>query len=341
MLPTLRSLFHKTPAVEKEAIAIWNNGEMEIDWRMPDFGKRWKEEYYPFFRRFALLEREYPVCNAHATIDDEVFWRNASSKFGAQEYVQALNIGGQYGCLSMFNVFPEKHVQVYADSLTKALEPGHQRQLVHPDTVGWLRQHRYLEQAHMDGLGRDYSFTHPACKRLTELPKFLGTVEQINAWAIGALQQHRWSADVQAQVVGHLMMTFQGHFIAGEDAPIKKHLDPDVDIAMLAAVCGMTPSAFSATGPVNNNSDMALVYDSVQQMSQHCRLHVWGPRAAYNPGPLAVLEFKGGHPGLNLLLELAPPERPMDLYRMALGVQRKVLGQEKVETFALPELTLD
>lgn len=340
-LSKLRSIFRIKSPIEKEAEAIWNHGYMTVDYRMPLFGQRWKEEYYPYFRKYAAFPRKVSVWGVHASINDEEFWRNASLHFTPDDYGAALNYGSQYGCTAMFKVFPPPHVKKYVEGIKKKKHLYEERHIVHPDVVGWLRQQKYLNQSDMDALGRNYSFLHQEHSSLKRLPHFLGRSEMLNDWLVSAFAQHQWSADVQAQVIGHTMMTFSGHFLHADDggqSRIQEHLDPDVDLAMLAAVCGMTPSAFPATGPVDSNKEMDLLYTSIQQISQHCRQHVWGKGNQQPPAIVPALEIKGGHHGLNLLMEFVPPQQPMDLYRAALGVQRHILGQTKVETLELPEL---
>ena len=325
-------------AIEREARSIWNNGALILDWRSPGLGGQWDSKYLPFWRKWVGDvggARETIYDSNYASIDDQTFWRRAVSQFDDKCYALALKDSAGRGNLEVFKVFERQHIQVWADRYKTPRESAAALPLVHPDVVSLMRREGYWEQIDIDAMAHDYQFLNEDTGHLKE---FDGERRKsvpskfVQDWCVKVLRDYQWSADKQAQFMGHMLMTLKGNvWIENEDL-LKPLLSPDVDMALVAAVAGFQPKYY---GDVPEHEGIKLLHQSIQQVSQYCRQNMWLLGHANVP---ELLSIKGGHPGMNILMELAPAERPMDLYRAALLIKQCELGSAVTENFALPPL---
>lgn len=207
--------------------------------------------------------------------------------------------------------------------------------MVHPDVVAMMREQGHWGQGDIDAMAADYLFLNDKTRGIHSFDgngRGAYTTEFLQDWCIKVLRDYGWGADRQAQFLGHMMTTLNGSVWLDNAQVLKPLLHPDVDVALLAGVCGLPAQAY---GPIDEHEGITLLYSSVQQVSQHCRLHVW---TGGRPSAASCLAIEGGHPGLNIVMELAIPLLPMELYRTALMVKQRELGVEASQVFALPEL---
>lgn len=341
MLSKIRQTLGLKSAVEKEAEAIWAKGEFLVDWRTPTLGQKWDEKYLPFFRQWAgendNKTRVMFYCSSYGSIDDQEFWKRASSRFDESKYYTwALTDAAGRGNLEIFKAFPQKYVQEYIDMYKTPRQTSHGRRLVHPNVVAMMREQGHWGQADIDAMVADYGFLDdktPSIKAFDGDGRGAYTKDFLQDWCVKVLRDYGWSADNQAQFLGHMMTTLNGSVWLDNAEVLKPLLHPDLDVALLAGVIGFSPKAY---GDVAEHEGIELLYKSVQQVSQHCRQHVWKSGSPPAAPPLAI---EGGHPGLNILMELSTPEQPMHLYRAAMMVKERELGFVKNETFALPALS--
>lgn len=337
MLAKVINKFWPEIATEREARSIWNNGDFILDWRSPELGGQWDKKYLPFWQKWAgevddARETRYG-CN-YASIDDRKFWSRASSQFNETCYALALNDSAGRGNLEVFKVFERRHIQAWANRYKAPRELATILPLVHPDVVALMRSEEYWEQIDIDAMARDYQFLNDEMGNLKEFDgERRGSVPKKFAqdWCVKVLRDYQWSADKQAQFMGHMLMTLKGGVWLDNIDVLKPLLKPDVDMALVAAVAGFQPKYY---GEIPRHEGMELLYESIQHVSQYCRLNTWISFPTKDPEPLSI---KGGHPGMNILMELAPAERPMDLYRSALLIKQGELGLGVTESFALPQ----
>lgn len=340
MLSTIKHALGIKNTLEKEAAAIWADGQMLVDWRTPSMGTSWDEKYYPFWRKWAgekPNERETTYYQTYASIEDEIFWQRAGLHFQPGDFLAAVGDAGRRGNLVVFHTLPEEYVRAFAQLYVVPRTKEGPRELVHPDVVTFLRDKGYWGQPEVDAMASDYRFLN---KKTSNIQHFDGdgrgicTSEFARDWCLKALRDYRWSADKQAQFLGNMMMTFNGGIWKDNIDVLKPVLHPDVDVGLLAGVCGMQAEYFDEGATFDG---AARFYDTVQQVSQHGRLYLWAASIA-SRAQGDELVIRDGHLGLSLMLEMVPAKEPMDLYRCALQVKRRELGLETIETLVLPEL---
>ena len=338
MLAKIINKFWPAIATEREARSIWNNGDFILDWRSPDLGGQWDKKYFPFWQKWAgeagdAREVRYS-CN-YASIDDRKFWSRASSLFSERCYALALTDSAGRGNLEVFKVFESRHIEAWANRYKAPRELATILPLVHPDVVALMRSEGYWGQIDIDAMAHDYQFLNEDTGHLKEFDgerRKLVPNKFLQDWCVKVLRDYQWSADKQAQFMGHMLMTLKGRVWIENVDLLKPLLAPGVDMALVAAVAGFQPKYY---GDVPEQEGIKLLHQSIQQVSQYCRQNVWMSGHASGPEPLAI---KGGHPGMNILMELLPAERPMDLYRAALLIKQRELGLAVMESFALPQL---
>ena len=326
-------------AIEREARSIWNNGDLIIDWRAPNLGGTWDPKYLPFWRKWVGERddtRTVLYSSSYASIEDKTFWQRATLLFNEKDYASALVDSAGRGNIDIFKVFERKHIQAWVNRYKAPRDSETILPLVHPDVVGLMRSEGYWEQNDIDAMAHDYQFMNEETGKLNEfdgdrrisVPKRFA-----QDWCIKVLRDYHWSADKQAQFMGHMLMTLKGSVWIDNMNVLKPFLKPDVDMALVAAVGGFQAKYY---GYIPEHEGIELLHQSISQVSQYCRQHLWRSGVKSNVEPLSI---EGGHPGMNILMELAPPERPMDLYRAALLVQQRELGLAVTESFALPSLS--
>lgn len=339
MLSRIRQAFGMKSDVEKEAAAIWANGDMLVDWRTPRLGLAWSEKYYPYWRQWAGekdSKREILYDRNYASIEDDQFWKRAMTLFEAPYQFQcAAGDAARRGNLVMLKALPEEYIQGFAD-LYRLPQRQAGRELVHPGVVAFMREKGYWGQPEIDAMASDYQFLN---KHVSDIKAFDGgrrglcAKEFVTDWCVQVFRDYNWSADAQAQFLGNMLMTFDGGVWLDNKDVFAPLLHPALDVALLAGVCGFDPRAYGDPQP---NGAMEQLYTTVQQVSQYGRLNVWMQGVPASQDPLSI---EGGHLGLNLLVDLVAPSTPIDLYRVALDIKRRELGLDATESFALPALS--
>ena len=340
MLAKIINTFWPDIAIERQARGIWNNGAFILDFRAPGLGEQWDAKYLPFWRKWvgeAGAARETMYDSSYASIDDQTFWRRAVSQFDGKCYALALENSAGRGNLEVFKVFERQHIQAWADRYKTPRESAAMLPLVHPDAVALMRNEGYWDQPDIDAMAEDYRFLNEYTGRLQEVDGYrrLPVPKKFaQDWCVKVLRDYQWSADKQAQFMGHMLMTLKGKVWLENEHLLKPLLAPGVAMTLVAAVAGFDPKYY---GDVPEHKGINLLHQSIQQVSQYCRQNTWmsGFSTVWQPEPLAI---KGGHPGMNILMELLPAERPIDLYRAALLIKQRELGLAVTESFALPQL---
>lgn len=328
-------------AIEKEAIKIWNDGDFIIDWRAPILGQRWDEKYLPYWRKFPEKHANstfvFRYVETLASIDDYQFLLCAGKQFSyPDEHQRALTDSAGRGHLEIFKAFPREHVQAYAEKYKVPQRESEFLPLVHPDVVAMMRQAGCWSQGDIDAMAEDYQFFNAQTANINDFDNDRdgeSTKEYLQDWCLKVLRDYQWSADKQAQFLGNMMMTLKGDVWLDNAEMFKPFLNASVDVALLASVCGLPPKHY---GTVVDDPGVELLYESLQQVSVHYRWFLWDPEETIDTG---LLKIKGGHPGFNILTDLAPPRRPMDLYRMALQVKQQELGKVVTESLALHDFS--
>lgn len=352
MLSSIRSVFGIKTNIEKEARAIWDygaEGAFRSHWRTPILGESWNEAYYPYWAQWVLEPRVHAYESDYASITDRLFWKNISTLLTEPAMTRALMDTGARGNLAALKTFSSSSIQHYANHYKVPLNgPREFQLLVHPDTVAFMRERGYWDQRDVDAMVNDYFFVDDDAYTMASVSncdrlKGAATPAFIEDWITKVLRDYRWASDAQAQFVGHCLMTNAAQFPVPRSsinmAPVLlpgpvPFLHPDVDMALLAAVCGLTvPESF---GLIVDHPDVRDMYRTVKQVSDHCRQHVW--TRGESSADACKVSVNGSHAGLNLLLDLTPVRQPMDLYRAALAVQQCELGLVNNESFPLPPL---
>jgi hypothetical protein len=331
---TLINAFLSRHFVEKEARLIWGHGAMTGDWRTPILGEKWDEAYYPFWRKWLVENDPKRIIGYNSnynSIDDVEFWKRASTMFEPLLLNLCIRGGASRGNLSIFEAFPDAYIQEFAQ-MYRVPNRKTPQTLVHPSVVKFMRDKGYWCQQDINAMAMDYQFFDSSTANIKAFDGDRGrcTSEFSADWCVQVLRDYNWPAESQAQFLGNMMHTLDGSVWLDNRVQLEPLLHPDVDVALLAGVCGMSPKYY---GYISPNESVQLLYETVQQASQYGRLKVWVPL-----GVAGEWVINGGHKGLNLLLELMPPARPMDLYRLALKVKNMELGRGNDEIFPLPEL---
>ena len=341
MLNKLRGAFGIKSKDEKEARAIWDDGSMVVDWRTPGLGKQWDPKYFPYWRKWAGEERAIEYSAHYSSIEDKAFWVRAQSKFSnPEQYLHALVDAGKCGNMAPFEVLALEHIEAYAQAFERVGVIANQGP-VHPNVVAWMRDKGHWNQNDVERLARNYAFERPgqrshevACLTSGD-PRAATTQEFVLDWCTKSLRDNGWSADAQAQFLGNTMMNVYHHHWKNIWDDLKQWLHPDVDVVMLAAVCGFRYEAF---GSIPEHPGVAQLYASVNRFSANPdKTEAWSSSKRF---PRQVMEWgvPNGHPGLNALLELTQPSGPMEMYRLAMQVKTGELAGHTLEQWELPAL---
>lgn len=345
MLTKLRGAFGIKSKDEKDAFSIWEDGDMVVDWRTPKLGEKWDPRYLPHWRKWAGEKRAIEYSSYYRSIDDKEFWRRASSNFSQQEsYLYALMDAAKCGNLAPFEVFETKHIAAYAqafDVVRMNVRTNHGP--VHPDVIEWMREKGHWNQSDVERLARNYLLERKS-DRSHQVPCLTSGDERgattqgfVFDWCTKSLRDNGWSADAQAQFLGNTMMNVSGHYWGDILPQLKRWLHPEVDVVMLAAVCGFSYKA-EAFGGIGENPGVAQVYASVNAfVTNPQKKEAWMSSKSL---PLQVMEWTvpNGHPGLNVLLELSQPGNAMEMYRLAMQVKNGELRGPTMEQVELPAL---
>ncbi len=345
MLTQLRGAFGIKSKDEKEARAIWEDGDMVVDWRTPKLGEKWDPKYFPYWRKWAGEKRAIEYSSYYRSIDDKEFWQAAGRNFSRQEsYLHALMDAAKCGNLAPFEVFDSRHVAAYAQAFDverMGLKTNHG--VVHPDVIAWMREKGYWDQNDVERLARNYVFSRKELSShqvscLTSGDERSATTDAfVFDWCTKSLRDNGWSADAQAQFLGNTLMNVHSHHWKDILGDLQKWLHPEVDIVMLAAVCGFGYQA-KTFGDIGENPGVAQLYASVNAFATNAKQREAWSNSKSLPATVMEWTIPNGHPGLNILLELTQPASPMEMYRLAMQVKTRELNGPTMEHLELPAL---
>lgn len=339
MLSTIRSFLAVKSPLEKEAATLWSEGQLTVNDLTPKLGIAWDTKYLPYFRQWAKDIRQTPYRVSYTNIDDAEFWENISQGFTeAHHFEYALYDAARRGNLSVFNALPKQYIQAYSQQYLELVHTKSTNEIVHPNTVAFMRDNGYWSQDDVHALASTYKFVNAQTSSIKYIDE-RGIYHNSFAldWCEKSLKNNNWSADEQGQFIGNFLMTIGGEFWTdGGREVLAPLLHPDVDVMMLAAICKLDYTQF---GPPCVQESTSNIHSSVFQGSIHFSRNVWQNIGGTMYNTSAHLQTNGGHAGLNILMDFLPPNDPMALYRLGMKAKQQELSHEAVESYRLPQLS--
>ena len=338
MLSKIRSFFAVTSPLEKEAATLWSNGQLIVNDLTPKLGSSWDPKYIPYFRQWAKEVVWAPYRKSFVSIDDVEFWKNISQGFTEDRYFEyALYDAAKRGNLSVFNALPQKHIQIYSQQYLELLHKK-TADIVHPNTVAFMRDNGYWNQDDVHAMASTYKFVNAQTSSIKYIDE-RGIYDKsfVLDWCEKSLKNNNWSAEDQARCIGNFMMTIGGDFWTdGGCDVLKPLLHPDVDVVMLAAICKLDYTHFRT--PLTRDS-VSDIYSSVSQGAAHFSRSSWQRIGGTMYNSSTHMSIDGGNAGLNILMDLIPPNDPMALYRLGMKAKQQELSHTVVESYRLPQLS--
>lgn len=338
MLSKIRSFFAVTSPLEKEAATLWSKGQLIVNDLTPKLGSSWDPKYMPYFRQWAKEPLWAPYRISFVSIDDVEFWKNISRGFtDDRQFEYALQDAAKRGNLSVFNAVAQQHIQTYSQQYLELLH-NKTADIVHPDTVTFMRDNGYWSQDDVHAMASTYKFVNAQTSSIKYIDeRGIYNKSFVLDWCAKSLKNNNWSAEEQAQCIGNFMMTIGGDFWTdGGCDVLEPLLHPDVDVVMLAAICKLTYTHF---GPPCEQEKVSNIYSSILQGAAHFSRSSWQHTGGTMYNTSTHMQVTGGHAGMNILMDLIPPHDPMALYRMGMKIKQQELSHEAVESYRLPQLS--
>lgn len=339
MLSKIRSFLAVKSPLEKEAATFWAEGQFLVNDLTPKLGICWDPKYMPYFRKWAKEAREAPYRVSYASLDDVEFWANIIQGFTEDSHFRyALYDAARRGNLSVFNTLPKKYIQEYAQQYLELVHTKSTNDIVHPNTVAFMREKEYWSQDDVHALASTYKFVDAQTSSIKYIDaRGIYHNSFVLDWCEKSLKNNNWSADEQARFIGNFMMTIGGDFWTnGGREVLEPLLHPDVDVMMLAAICKLDYTQF---GPPCVQESTSNIHSSVFQGAIHFSRSSWQYTGGTMHKPNLHLHVDGGHAGLNILMDFLPPNDPMALYRLGMKAKQQELSPEAVESYKLPEVS--
>lgn len=331
--------FFKTRTLEQKAKRLWNNGEILQNWESPKLGAHWDAKLLPFWRKWITdLEPgrdflKYDV--AFSTVHDDDFWAAAFTKINSADVLTAQIDAAQRGNISVFKASSENQLRFYASYI---LQGGpRQARIVHPDVSEWMVEHKYWATEILPLLSESHAFFDKHSNGIGKIESnYPGhssvDISFVQSWALRVLRDHGLNADQQASFIGNIMCTFRGDVWFDNVAPLcLPFLQQEVDISILSTVYGC--ETWVPEGE-HISPEMLSVYESVRAISMHMRKQLMDSSSTTDIKDWKKLnpfqEANSLQPGIALMLDLMPPESPMDLYRIGCKIKQMQLDSSQV-----------
>lgn len=305
-------------------------------------GEKWPVEFMPYWRKWMRERPQTPETHfsAWATVHDVPFWIEVVKHINNDVILgRGLAWAGMHGNLSAFAAASNAAIDQYAVNTFAPPSSGHriarlaseQAKIVHPDVVVFMRDRGNWDQADISRLARAYALDDPdgaGILRIDRLSRGLTGFEPTfyHDWYTKAMTQLNLNADEQAHLVAHMLSRVDKYFGMNTEHH-RSILHPDVDVGLLKLALGSTPgwafgSAFDRAKP-----ELREVYATIESVAKTMYVEKpWVPET-------------DSHPGLAMMVDLAPPRTAMELYRLGVQCSKIELGQTvSVEAIALPSL---